>query len=103
MLFPWLPNSAVKAKDKALREVYTMLSDIIDERSASGSTDQDALQVLIELGDSTPDVIAVSCGVAINMRRNRAEFQSTVCSWDTFRWNYKHWRERMLVTNVSQR
>ena len=60
MIFPWLPNSAVKAKDGALREVYTMISNIIEDRKASGFQDHDAVQVLIDLGDSTPDISAVS-------------------------------------------
>jgi cytochrome P450 len=70
MIFPWLPNSAVKAKDEATGELYNMLSDIIKKRKEVGSKDQDALQVLIDLGDSTPDIVGVSCGLPAERQEN---------------------------------
>ena len=102
MIFPWLPNSAVKAKDGALREVYAMISNIIEDRRASGSKDQDAVQVLIDLDDSTPDISGVSFRVLWAYTSIVAEYRSTVCSWNTFRWNHKHRRKCLLVSNVSQ-
>jgi hypothetical protein len=59
-VFPWLPNSAIKAKNDALKELYTLLSDIIDAKKAKGSSELDTIQAMIELGDCTTDIVQVS-------------------------------------------
>lgn len=60
MIFPWLPNRAVKEKQQAVKELYGMLSSIINKRKETGSRNEDAFQVLIDAGDSTSDIIGVS-------------------------------------------
>jgi hypothetical protein len=63
MIFPWLPNRAVNAKNEALKELYMMLSGIIERRKATGHRNEDAFQVLIDAGDSTKDIVGVGAWI----------------------------------------
>ena len=62
-VFPWFPNSATKMKNDALKELYTLLSDIIDEKKKTGAVKQDTIQTMIDMGDKTPDIVGVSTAV----------------------------------------
>ena len=60
MIFPWMPNRAVKEKEKATGELYAMLAGIISKRKENGSErHHDAFQILIDAGGSTADIVQV--------------------------------------------
>jgi hypothetical protein len=59
-VFPWLARSTTRAKNDALKELYTLLSDIVEEKKKRSTIGGDAIQTMVELGDSTPDIVGVS-------------------------------------------
>ncbi|CAE6539668.1 unnamed protein product, partial [Rhizoctonia solani] len=62
VLFPWLPSEARKNKVAATGEIYNLFDGIIKARRSEGRREEDALQVLMDLGDSTPEIIAFIMG-----------------------------------------
>ncbi|KAG9124092.1 hypothetical protein FRC07_012864 [Ceratobasidium sp. 392] len=62
VLLPWLPSKARKQKTEATIELYNWFDSIIKARQAEGRREEDALQVLIDLGDSTTDIIQFILG-----------------------------------------
>ncbi|KAG8716756.1 hypothetical protein FRC08_008846, partial [Ceratobasidium sp. 394] len=62
VLMPWLPSKARKLKTEATTEIYNWFDDIIKARQAEGRREEDALQVLLDLGDSTIEVIQFILG-----------------------------------------
>lgn len=58
-VFPWLPNFATKAKNDATKELYTLLSNIIEDKKKRADNTPDTIQTMIELGDSTADIVGV--------------------------------------------
>ncbi|CAE6457204.1 unnamed protein product [Rhizoctonia solani] len=63
ILFPWVPSTARKQKDAATREIYLMFDELVKARQSEGRREEDALQLLMDLGDSTPEIIALIMGV----------------------------------------
>ncbi|CUA72666.1 hypothetical protein RSOLAG22IIIB_04986 [Rhizoctonia solani] len=63
ILFPWVPSTARKQKDAATREIYLMFDELVKARQSEGRREEDALQLLMDLGDSTPEIIALVMGV----------------------------------------
>ena len=43
-VFPWLPNGAVKAKNDATKELYELLSDIVETKKQKASNMQESNQ-----------------------------------------------------------
>ncbi|CAE6426353.1 unnamed protein product [Rhizoctonia solani] len=62
VLLPWLPSDARKKKVAATGEMYSIFDGIIEARRSEGRREEDALQVLMDLGDSTPDIISFIMG-----------------------------------------
>ncbi|KAG8743136.1 hypothetical protein FRC10_000353 [Ceratobasidium sp. 414] len=62
VLMPWLPSKARKLKTKATTEIYNWFDNIIKARQAEGRREEDALQVLMDMGDSTADIIQFILG-----------------------------------------
>ncbi|QRW08994.1 cytochrome P450 family protein [Ceratobasidium sp. AG-Ba] len=57
VLLPWLPSSARNRQKEATAEMYTWLDDIVKARQTENRREEDALQDLIDLGDSTADIM----------------------------------------------
>ncbi|KAG8692691.1 hypothetical protein FRC09_011033 [Ceratobasidium sp. 395] len=62
VLIPWLPSKARTLKTEATTEMYNWLDSIIKARQAEGRREEDALQVLMDLGDTTADIIQFIMG-----------------------------------------
>ncbi|CAE6440153.1 unnamed protein product [Rhizoctonia solani] len=62
VLFPWLPSDARKRKVAATGEIYNLFDGIIKARRSEDRREEDALQALMDLGDSTPDIISFIMG-----------------------------------------
>ncbi|KEP54176.1 cytochrome P450 family 6 protein [Rhizoctonia solani 123E] len=62
LLLPWLPSSARKQKVSATTEIYTIFDDIIKTRQRENRREEDALQIFIDQGDSTVDIIGFIMG-----------------------------------------
>ncbi|KAH7316408.1 cytochrome P450 [Rhizoctonia solani] len=62
VLLPWLPSDARRKKVAATGEIYNLFDGIIKARRSEGRREEDALQVLMDLGDSTPDIISFIMG-----------------------------------------
>ncbi|KAG9122554.1 hypothetical protein FRC07_001017, partial [Ceratobasidium sp. 392] len=57
VLFPWFPSDARRKKVKATAEVFAWFDQIIKARKQEDRREEDALQMLLDLGYSTTDVI----------------------------------------------
>ncbi|KAF8688520.1 Cytochrome P450, partial [Rhizoctonia solani] len=57
VLLPWLPSDARKRKVSATGAIYNLFDGIIKARRSEDRREEDALQVLMDLGDSTTEVI----------------------------------------------
>ncbi|KAL5634417.1 hypothetical protein ACGC1H_002464 [Rhizoctonia solani] len=62
VLFSWLPSDARKRKNAATKEIYNVFDGIIKARRSEDRREEDALQVLMDFGDSTPEIIALVMG-----------------------------------------
>ncbi|EUC55516.1 cytochrome P450 family protein [Rhizoctonia solani AG-3 Rhs1AP] len=62
VLLPWLPSEARKKKVAATGEIYNLFDGIIKARRSEGRREEDALQVLMDFGDSTPEIISFIMG-----------------------------------------
>ncbi|KAJ1301352.1 hypothetical protein OPQ81_003751 [Rhizoctonia solani] len=62
VLLPWLPSEARKRKVAATGKIYNLFDGIIKARQSEGRREDDALQVLMDLGDSTPEIISFIMG-----------------------------------------
>ncbi|QRV97067.1 cytochrome P450 family protein [Ceratobasidium sp. AG-Ba] len=62
LLLPWLPSMSLKLKWEATLEMYRWLDDIIKARQAENRREEDALQDLLDMGDSTTDIIQFVMG-----------------------------------------
>ena len=59
LLFPWFPSPARNAVKQATTELYTMLYTYIETRRHAELT-SDAIEVLIDDGETTQDIVGVS-------------------------------------------
>ncbi|KAG8720691.1 hypothetical protein FRC09_009125 [Ceratobasidium sp. 395] len=57
VLFPWIPSAARRKKVKATGDVFDWFDHIIKTRRQEERREDDALQMLLDLGYSTTDVI----------------------------------------------
>ncbi|KAG9081346.1 hypothetical protein FRC06_005626, partial [Ceratobasidium sp. 370] len=62
VLLPWLPSSARDQKKAATREIYFWFDSIIRARKQENRRQEDALQTLLDSGDSTAGVIEFMLG-----------------------------------------
>ncbi|QRV80118.1 cytochrome P450 family protein [Ceratobasidium sp. AG-Ba] len=62
LLLPWLPSTSRKLKTEATTKLYNWFDDIIKARQAENRREEDALQDLLDMGDSTADVIQFVLG-----------------------------------------
>ncbi|KAG8687929.1 hypothetical protein FRC11_006364 [Ceratobasidium sp. 423] len=62
LLLPWLPSTARKQKTAATTEIYNMFDEIIKTRQRENRREEDALQVFIDQGDSTVEIIGFIMG-----------------------------------------
>ncbi|KAG9090394.1 hypothetical protein FS749_000590 [Ceratobasidium sp. UAMH 11750] len=62
VLLPWFPSPARNLKMAATTELYTWFDGIIKARQQEGRREDDALQTLLDLGDSTAEVIEFTLG-----------------------------------------
>ncbi|KAI9089392.1 cytochrome P450 [Phlyctochytrium arcticum] len=63
VLFPWFPSPAKKRHEAASREMFTDIITIVEQRRASERKDHDdALQFLIDSGDSNMDIVQFIMG-----------------------------------------
>ncbi|CCO32823.1 hypothetical protein BN14_06886 [Rhizoctonia solani AG-1 IB] len=58
VLLPWLPSDARKRKVAATGEIFNVFDGIIKARKSEDRREEDALQVLMDLGDSTTEIIS---------------------------------------------
>jgi cytochrome P450 len=59
IFLPWLPNKPRDRRDAATRELFGMLYGIIETRSKSGRSEDDALQVLLDDGYTAVGIVKV--------------------------------------------
>ncbi|KAJ1302512.1 hypothetical protein OPQ81_002831 [Rhizoctonia solani] len=62
LLLPWLPSSARKQKVASTAEIYNIFDEIIKARQRENRREEDALQIFIDQGDSTVDIIGFIMG-----------------------------------------
>ncbi|KAG8743134.1 hypothetical protein FRC10_000351 [Ceratobasidium sp. 414] len=62
MLLPWFPSQARKMKMAATTEIYMWLDSIIKARQKEDRRENDALQDMIDSGESTPTVVQTIMG-----------------------------------------
>ncbi|KAG8716757.1 hypothetical protein FRC08_008847 [Ceratobasidium sp. 394] len=63
VLFPWLPSGPRKQRIAATTEIYTWFDSIIRARRAEGRREEDTMQALMDMGDSTAEIIRFVMGV----------------------------------------
>jgi cytochrome P450 len=59
IIFPWFPSPALLRRTLAGIKMYRLFDNIIEERKRTGKKEKDALQYMIDKGDSTKDIISV--------------------------------------------
>ncbi|KAG9124093.1 hypothetical protein FRC07_012865 [Ceratobasidium sp. 392] len=57
LLLPWFPSEARKRKTAATTEIYVWLDSIIKARQNENRREDDALQVLLDSGETTPTIV----------------------------------------------
>lgn len=62
IMYPWLPTPSKFRKMLAGSQLYMMFKRVVDERRKTGRKDDDALQFLLDQGDSLTDVLTVVLG-----------------------------------------
>jgi len=62
LLFPWLPDWYKFNRLRSATGIYMTFAGLVDKRKKTGSTKNDALGALIEMGDSTMDIIQFIMG-----------------------------------------
>jgi cytochrome P450 len=60
IIFPWFPSPALLRRTLAGVKMYRLFDKIVQERKKNGKKEKDALQYMIDKGDSTKDMITVS-------------------------------------------
>jgi hypothetical protein len=63
VLLPWLPQQARRTRTETIMSLYQMLLVHIVDRRITGRREEDSMQVLIDAGDSTRDIVEVSIGL----------------------------------------
>ena len=96
IMYPWLPLPSKFKRFYAGSQLYMIFKRVVDERKKTSRREDDALQYLLDQGDSVTDIITVSHLSMLNettamnsYREANAEPQhiliSTVCARSTFR------------------
>ncbi|KAG9093832.1 hypothetical protein FRC06_011362 [Ceratobasidium sp. 370] len=62
LLLPWFPSQARKLKTAATTEIYMWLDSIIKARQNENRRENDALQDMLDSGESTPTVVQTIMG-----------------------------------------
>ncbi|KAF8604864.1 cytochrome P450 [Ceratobasidium sp. AG-I] len=62
MLLPWLPSKSRKLRVAATTEIFIWFDGIINARKSENRREEDALQILMDLGDSTAEIIGFIMG-----------------------------------------
>ena len=60
IMFPWLPTPAKFRRLYSGSQLYMIFKRVVDERKKENRRENDALQYLIDQGDSITDIIQVS-------------------------------------------
>jgi hypothetical protein len=60
VIFPWLPTLAKLKRTYAGAKLYFLFQRIVNERTKTGTRENDALQFMIDKGDNVQKIIAVS-------------------------------------------
>ena len=77
-LLPWFPSSAKKAKEKATRNLHTMLAKYVELRRNAAVLSSDVIDESIAEGCNNENVIAVrDCRIYHQLSNRR----SRVCCW----------------------
>jgi hypothetical protein len=63
IIFPWLPTFALLSRTIAGGKLYFIFKNIINDRKKTGRRENDALQHLIDMGDSMNNMLQV-CSAA---------------------------------------
>jgi hypothetical protein len=59
IIFPWFPSPALFRRTFAGAKMYRLFDKIVRARKETGRKENDALQHMIDKGDSTKDMISV--------------------------------------------
>jgi hypothetical protein len=59
IMFPWLPSPGVIRKFYAGARMYMIFDKVAKARIAEGRRENDAMQVMLDQGDSTKDILGV--------------------------------------------
>ena len=65
LLFPWFPSLSREAGKQATTELYTMLHTYVETRRHAELT-SDAIDVLIDDGDTTQNIVGVSPALKVS-------------------------------------
>ena len=63
VLLPWLPQKARRTRTEAIVALYQMVLAHVVDRQTTGRREEDSMQVLIDAGDSTHDIVEVAVGL----------------------------------------
>lgn len=77
IMFPWLPTPAKFKRYYYGSQLYMVFKRVVDERKKDNRREDDALQYLLDQGDSIQDIILVS----IASRDEESVVKSDVLSW----------------------
>lgn len=72
VLLPWLPQKVRRTRTETIMSLYQMLLVHVVDRQTTGRQEEDSMQVLIDAGDSTHDIVEVSIG--LDMRESTLTF-----------------------------
>jgi cytochrome P450 len=59
IIFPWFPSPALLRRTIAGAKMYRLFAKIVQDRKKTGRKEKDALQFMIDKGDSITDMISV--------------------------------------------
>jgi len=60
IMFPWLPSTGLLKMYYAGARMYMIFAKVIKDRQAQERIEDDAMQIMLDQGDSTKDILAVS-------------------------------------------
>lgn len=86
ILFPWIYRKTRQARMDAVMELYHKISARVDARRLADVKKEDSLQVLIDAGDSTHDIVEVCTSFMKLIRWTCADVLLAVLNERSFRW-----------------
>ncbi|EMD35539.1 hypothetical protein CERSUDRAFT_116287 [Gelatoporia subvermispora B] len=91
VLFPWFPSPSAVRRLLTTKEIFDIISVVVDARISSGIVRDDTIQMLVECGDDRMVVIGFILGLLVAGARSTG----TTATWlITFLGGHPHWKAR---------